>query len=169
MNVNYEFVTKLRSLDEFEDLMVEYYDVMIGKLTDVGGPKVSSAEIAKDTVAHIAELLPPTGRLLLATSETGEILGCGVLRMIREDAAELKRMYVRPAAQGHGIGRQLFERRITEARKMGCKFLYADTVKDNRAMLSMYEKYGFTYVPRYAENANGPDLEPFLVYLELQL
>jgi hypothetical protein len=49
---------------------------------------------------------------------------------------------------------------------MGCTYLYADTVKGNRGMLSMYEKCGFDYIPRYPENANGSELEPYLVYLE---
>ena len=33
-------------------------------------------------------------------------------------------------------------------------------------MLTMYEQFGFSYISRYPENANGPDLEPFLVYLK---
>ena len=52
---------------------------------------------------------------------------------------------------------------------MGCRTIYADTIKCNRAMLSMYEKFGFSYIPRYSENANGPELEPFLVYLKRDL
>lgn len=166
MTVNYEFVSELPSTDAFETLMVEYYGVMFDKLKDAGGPELTAVDHAKGTISHIEELLPPLGRLLLATNDQGEILGCGVIRMIRKDAAELKRMYVRPKAQGLGIGRRLFEMRIAEARKMGCKYLYADTVKDNRAMLSMYEKFGFSYISRYPENANGPELESFLVYLE---
>jgi GNAT superfamily N-acetyltransferase len=94
------------------------------------------------------------------------LIGCGVIRKIRPDAAELKRMYVRPDAQGLGLGRQLFEMRISEARDMGCTVLYADTVKGNTAMLTMYEKYGFKYIPRYAENANPAELAPYLVFLE---
>jgi hypothetical protein len=39
-------------------------------------------------------------------------------------------------------------------------------VKGNTAMLSMYEKFGFAYIRRYPENANVPELEPWLVYLE---
>ena len=78
-------------------------------------------------------------------------------------------MYVRPKARGLGLGRLLFEYRVEEARRMGCDTLYADTVKGNAPMLSMYEKFGFSYIPRYPENANGPELEPFLVYLKRAL
>ena len=58
---------------------------------------------------------------------------------------------------------------IDEARKMGCTTVYADTMKGNRAMLAMYEKFGFHYIPRYPENANPAELEPFLVYLEYRM
>ena len=166
MKYKLEFVSELPDPDAFETLMREYYQVMIDKLTAVGGPQHSPAELAADTIAHMDDLTPPDGRTLLATRDDGTLLGCGVIKKFRPDAAELKRMYVRPVAQGLGLGRQLFEMRISEAQKMGCAYLYADTVKGNRAMLSMYEKFGFQYIERYPENANGLELEPYLVYLE---
>ncbi len=36
-------------------------------------------------------------------------------------------------------------------------------------MLSIFEKFGFSYIPRYPENANVPELEPWLVYLEADI
>ena len=166
MTLKLEFVSQLPDPKAFEALMCEYYQVMVDKVIDQGGPTYSVVDLATDTMAHLEELMPPNGRMLLATKDDGTLMGCGVIIKIRPDAAELKRMYVRPGAQGLGLGRRLFEMSIAEARNIGCKFLYADTVKGNRAMLSMYEKFGFRYIPRYLENANGPELEPYLVYLE---
>lgn len=169
MSYKLEFVTTLPDAAAFETLMQEYYQVMVGKLVGAGGRDQSAAELAADTMAHLDELTPPKGRILLATQNDGKLIGCGVLRKIRADAAELKRMYVRPEAQGSGLGRQLFEMRIAEAQKMGCTALYADTIVGNTAMLSMYERYGFKYISRYPENANAVELDPYLVYLELRL
>jgi GNAT superfamily N-acetyltransferase len=166
MALKLEFVSALPDPLAFESLMREYYQVMVDKLIDAGGPSYSAVTLAADTMEHLEDVTPPNGRILLATQDDGTLIGCGVIRKIRPDAAELKRMYVRPEAQGWGLGRRLFEMRIAEARNMGCKALYADTVAGNTAMLSMYEKFGFTYIPRYPENANGPELEPYLVYLE---
>ncbi len=166
MDIKFEFVPKIPDPLAFEDLMREYYQVMIDKLIEVGGPAYPVDDLVADTMAHLDDLLPPSGRTLLATNTDGSLLGCGVIRKVRPDAAELKRMYVRPAAQGLGLGRKLFEMRISEARNMGFKIIYADTVKGNTAMLSMYEKFGFSYIPHYPENANGPEMEPFLVYLK---
>ncbi|WP_294230369.1 GNAT family N-acetyltransferase [uncultured Shimia sp.] len=169
MTVTPEFVSALPDPDAFETLMLEYYTIMASKLSDAGGPQLSAADLARDTLTHMQELLPPDGRTLLAHDEAGRLIGCGVLRKVRPNAAELKRMFVRPEAQGLGLGRKLFEMRIDAAREMGCTTLYADTVKGNRAMLAMYERLGFDYIPRYPENANPPELDPYLVYLERHL
>ena len=169
MSINLTFVSTLPDPSAFQALMREYYQVMIDKVTAIGGPAPSAMELAADTLAHMDDLLPPNGRTLLAIDDNGTLVGCGVIRKIRPDAAELKRMYVRPSAQGTGLGRRLFEMRVTEAQRMGCTTLYADTVKGNRAMLSMYEKYGFSYISRYPENPNSAELDPYLVYLERKL
>ncbi len=166
MSVKLDFVSTLPDAEAFAQLMREYYALMLGKLEAVGGPVLSVEDLVADTMAHLPELTPPEGRLLLATDDDGTLLGCGVIRRIRPDAAELKRMYVRPHAQGLGLGRQLFERRLEEARQMGCRAIYVDTIKGNTTMLTMYERYGFSYIPRYPENANDPALERFLVYME---
>ena len=49
---------------------------------------------------------------------------------------------------------------------MGCRAVYADTYRGNRPMLNIYERHGFRHIPRYPENANPPEFEPYLVYLE---
>lgn len=81
----------------------------------------------------------------------------------------MKRMFVAPAARGTGLGRALFEARITEARAMGLAYLYADTFQGNRPMLNLYEKAGFSYIDRYPENANPVEFAPHLVFLRLTL
>ncbi|MFY0620031.1 GNAT family N-acetyltransferase [Shimia sp.] len=169
MTLKLEFVSALPDHGAFETLMCDYYQIMCDKLVAVGGPALSPSELAADTLAHIDDLLPPTGRTVLATDADGTLVGCGVIRKVRKDAAELKRMYVRPEAQRLGLGRKLFEMRITESRNMGCRTVYADTIKGNRPMLDMYEHFGFRYIPRYPENANPAELDPYLVYLEHEL
>lgn len=125
MPVTLEFVSSLPDPDAFETLMQEYYAIMASKLTGVGGPQLSAVDLARDTMEHIEDLLPPHGRTLLTHDNTDRLMGCGVLRKVRPDAAELKRMFERPEAQGLGLGRKLFEMRIDAAKEMGCTTLYA--------------------------------------------
>src|SRR5437660_5662903 len=49
---------------------------------------------------------PPEGRLLLAF-ENERLAGCIALRKIADDVCEMKRLFIRPALQGNGLGRQL--------------------------------------------------------------
>lgn len=169
METKLEFVSTLPNPSAFEVMIKEYWHHMVGLLKNAGAQNYSVDDFVANTMANLDYMAPPKGRLLLATTDSGELLGCGVIRKIRPDAAEFKRMYVRPKARGLGLGRLLFEQRVEEARRMGCDTLYADTVKGNASMLSMYEKFGFSYITRYPENANGPELEAFLVYLKRDL
>jgi GNAT superfamily N-acetyltransferase len=160
------FVSSVPDVPAFRDLLVDYYRSVFPLIHAAGGPDLSPERYADETVAHLGDLLPPDGRLLLGRGPDGRLLACASIRRIRPDAAEMKRMFVRPEARRRGLGRRLVELRIAEARRMGCRAIYADTVKGNRPMLTVYEAFGFRYIPRYPENANPPDFEPWLVYLE---
>ena len=156
MMIEVSFVSEVKNLSEFEELLFEYYSDVLQIAEAAGLPKLAPEDLVQSSVDHLDEMLPPNGRLL----------GCGTLRRIRSDAVEMKRMFVRPEARGNGLGQRLFEMRIEEARKMGCRAVYADTAKGNRPMLSMYERFGFHYIQRYPENANPIEFEPYLVNLE---
>ncbi len=85
---------------------------------------------------------PPEGRLLLAI-HSAQVLGCVALRKLANDAGEIKRLFVRPANRGQGIGRQLAEVLIQEAREAGYARLQLDTLPSMRAALALYESLGF--------------------------
>ena len=51
------------------------------------------------------ELLPPTGRFVIVYDDEGEPIACGAIRRRDDETAEIKRMYVRPAARGRGLSR----------------------------------------------------------------
>lgn len=169
MSVTVSFVPKVPDLPAFEDLLLDYYSIVLRTLEAAGGPKLRPEDMVAGSIESLDKMLPPNGRLLLAHDETGRLVGCGALLKIRPDAVEMKRMFVRPEAQGTGLGRTLFEMRLDEARRMGCTHVYADTARGNRSMLAMYEKHGFRYIDRYPENANPPDFAPYLVFLEYRL
>lgn len=161
-----KFVPSVPDNSAFRELLVDYYEDVLVQVRAIGGPDLSATELADDTLSNIDGILPPDNRLILGWNRQGRLIGCGTLRRIRPDAVEMKRMFVRKEARGQGLGRRLFEMRIDEARRMGCRAVYADTAKGNRPMLEIYERFGFRYVPRYPENANPPEYEPYLVYLE---
>lgn len=61
---------------------------------------------------------PPRGRLFIATVD-GKSAGCVALRPFDDDRCEMKRLYVRDAFRGLGIGRLLAQRIVDEAAAMG--------------------------------------------------
>ena len=85
---------------------------------------------------------PPRGRLLLAW-QGGGMIGCAALRPVDVAACELKRVYVRPAGRGSGVGRQLVERMIDEARQAGYARMCLDVLPEFVAARQLYAALGF--------------------------
>ncbi len=96
---------------------------------------------------------PPGGRLALATSG-GQLAGCIALRRVDSDHAEAKRLYVRPAFRGLGLGRALMEWVIAEARAAGYTEIVGDTMPVMRDALALYDRMGFE------RTGTGPEVQP---------
>jgi putative acetyltransferase len=98
---------------------------------------------------------PPRGALLLAKVD-GAIAGCCALRPLDSsdyvNAAEMKRLYVRPAFRGLGLGRQLAEAILDEARIAAYDSVLLDTLDHMEIARAMYEELGFKEIPPYYHN-----------------
>lgn len=84
----------------------------------------------------------PAGRLALAFID-GQPAGCVALRRVDDQRAEPKRLYVRPAFRGHGLGRALLEWVMNEARAAGYRELVGDTMPVMKDALALYDSMGF--------------------------
>ena len=72
----------------------------------------------------------------------GEAVGCGGVSL-GDDYAEVRRMYVRPAARGHGVATALLGRIEREARGAGLGLLRLETGVHQAAALGLYARSGF--------------------------
>lgn len=109
-----------------------------------------------DELANLpGEYAEPRGALLLATVD-GKLAGCGALRPMDNadypNAAEMKRLYVRKAFRGFGLGRQLAEALLDAARRAGYACVLLDTLDDMEAARALYEDLGFEEIPPYYHN-----------------
>jgi putative acetyltransferase len=113
----------------------------------------------QDFDAELADLpgdyAPPRGALLLAKVD-GKIAGSCALRPLDSsdyvNAAEMKRLYVRPAFRGLGLGRQLADAILDTARIAGYDSVLLDTLDDMEIARAMYEELGFKEIPPYYFN-----------------
>jgi putative acetyltransferase len=97
------------------------------------------------------EYARPRGCLLLALSDD-EPAGCVAMRPLTDTTCEMKRLYVRPAYRTAGVGRQLVQRVIGEARSAGYDKMYLDTLPVMTGAQRLYETMGFADVPPYRHN-----------------
>jgi putative acetyltransferase len=101
------------------------------------------------------EYAPPRGALLLARVD-GHLAGCVALRPLDSadypNAAEMKRLYVRPVFRGCGLGRMLAEATLDAARTAGYDCVLLDTLDDMEAARALYEELGFEEIPPYYHN-----------------
>ncbi len=97
----------------------------------------------------------PRGALLLAYVD-GALAGCCALRPLDSadipNAAEMKRLYVRRAFRGFGLGRQLTEAILDAARQTGYACVLLDTLDDMEAARNLYTDLGFESIEPYYHN-----------------
>ncbi len=91
----------------------------------------------------------------LATCSTGDPAGCIALRRLPHlgpHAAEVKRLYVRPACRGRGVAERLLEALEQYAAAAGYRTLYLDTKDDLEAAIRFYRRQGYLDCERYNSN-----------------
>ncbi len=107
---------------------------------------------------------PPTGALLLAKLD-GRPVGVVGLRALGDGICEMKRLYLRPAARGSGLGTRLVDAVIAEARRLGYRAMRLDTVTDAQPRaIAIYRARGFREIAPYCVNPL-----PTATFLELDL
>ncbi len=94
---------------------------------------------------------PPAGRLFLARCDDAWA-GCIGLRPFEREVCEMKRLFVRPAFRGRGLGRGLTTRLIDEARLGGYALMRLDTIHTMTAANTLYERLGFRDIAPYRPN-----------------
>lgn len=139
------------------ELFAEYADSL--------GIDLSFQDFAAELATLPGKYAPPLGDILLARDVTGAVLGCVALRpTAMPGTAEMKRLYLRPAARGQALGRRLAEAVIARAREAGHERVVLDTLATMHTARRLYVELGFRPVPPYYDNPL-----PGTLYMALEL
>jgi GNAT superfamily N-acetyltransferase len=102
------------------------------------------------------DFAPPGGGFVVAY-DGGVAVGGGGLKRLDANTAEIKRMYVMPAARGRGVARRILEALERLAEQLGYSRVRLDTGPQQPHALSLYRSVGYREIDDY--NAN-----PFATY-----
>jgi ribosomal protein S18 acetylase RimI-like enzyme len=91
---------------------------------------------------------------LIARAADGRLAGCGALRPLDGNVAELKRMYARP---GSGAGRFLLAALEDQAAAFGYAEIWLETRRVNGRAVAFYEKHGYRIIPSYGKYVGRAD------------
>lgn len=134
-------------MDVVRDIFREYAESL--------GVDLAFQDFEAELAALPGDYAPPRGHLLLA-EVGGSIAGCCALRPLDTadypNASEMKRLFVRKAFRGFGLGRQLAEATLDAARQAGYACVLLDTLDGMESARALYADLGFEEIPPYYYN-----------------
>jgi catechol 2,3-dioxygenase-like lactoylglutathione lyase family enzyme/GNAT superfamily N-acetyltransferase len=149
--VSIERLTDRTHWTAVDQLLHEYLPWVLERLTAEHGVRFD--DVDREARIHHAAfasetdlLLRGRGRLLLAYLH-GQPAGLVALKPVSAGVGEIKRLYVRPAARGHGIGRALLRQLLAGARAEEFHTLQLETLDFMAEARALYRSLGFAEVP----------------------
>jgi putative acetyltransferase len=115
-------------------------------------------------LVDIESLAQPNVQFFVAR-EGGRALGCGAFVLAGDGRAEMKRVFVDPAARGKGVARAIMQALEREAASLGVTLMQLETGIRQPEAIALYRKFG--YVERAPFGAYQPD--PLSLFMEKRL
>jgi GNAT superfamily N-acetyltransferase len=94
--------------------------------------------------------------VFLVASIAGEPVGCGAIRRIDAESAEIKRMYVRAAQRNRGVAKIVLDELESHARRLGVRRLVLETGERQIHALALYTRAGYVRIPPFGEYVDSP-------------
>lgn len=101
------------------------------------------------TTDHLYELFQKERSVYNVAEVNGAIVGGGGIfptEGLPVDTCELVKMWLLPSARGIGLGRMLIEKCIQQAKDLGFKKIYLESMPELKQALNVYAKFGFEYL-----------------------
>lgn len=114
----------------------------------------------------VGQIIQPGGHIFIGIADE-EPVGCCALKFMEPGVFEVAKMAVRERLRGYGIGRQVLEYTIAQARRIGAKRLYLETNDSLQNAIHLYESVGFRHLP--PERVHGSLYVRANVFMEMEL
>lgn len=114
-------------------------------LIDFGVPKVGTA-YADTSLDCMFETYQGNKRAYFVVVEDGKVIGGGGVAQLDNfegPVCELQKMYFLPVARGRGLGTQMIDKCLKQAKEFGFEKCYLETMSYMDAAQKLYKKYGF--------------------------
>jgi len=121
---------------------------MVAEMATLYGP----IDVPGMPSATPADFAPPRGTFLVGFGDDGAPLCAGGVKRLDDEAAEIKRMYVVPAARGRGLARVLLAALEAAALDLGYATVRLDTGALQPLAQALYESAGYRAIGNF--NAN---------------
>ena len=131
----------------------EAADVLGNYLREVSAA-IPNAIVNESELDDVDDFVAPHGRYLLATID-GQSAGGGALRLLDDDTAELKRMWIRADTRGSGLGTALLAELERHASGLGCTRVRLDTNHALAAAVALYRRSGYREISSYNDNPDA--------------
>ena len=102
--------------------------------------------------------------VVVARDDNGTALGCGALRSLGDGVAEVKRMYVAPAARGRGVGKAVLAGLETAALECGWTTLRLETGPRQPEAVALYAGAGYRATGAFGVYAGLAEAEDSLFF-----
>lgn len=131
--------------------------------------RAMSEQIGLDVQAMLGFLYDakaPPGEVFLVFGDGG-LAGCGALKHLSSDVAELSRVYVRPAYRGRGVAKTILDAILTRAGEAGYEKVCLQTATFMTSAHALYRSFGFQLTEPYRELPEA--LKDADLFMELRL
>lgn len=81
--------------------------------------------------------------------DNGELIGSAAVAELGKDECELKSLYLYEKYHGQGLGKRLLMCAIEEAKKLGYKTMYLDSLSTSTRAIALYRRMGFKDTEKY--------------------
>ncbi|MCO8244677.1 MULTISPECIES: GNAT family N-acetyltransferase [unclassified Haladaptatus] len=156
--------------DELRELLLDYFasaDEQGREWFDDDDFGADAERLVADDIGRL-ESTTLTEPLFLALDD-GRIVGSVQLKRLDETTAEVKRLYVKPADRGKGIGRRLVDEVLTEAVSDGFETLRLGVAPFHERAQSLYRDLGFEFTEPYGKSQTPAEIRDDWNFMALSI